>query len=466
MISKNYRMIIASLCLAGFITNAWAVSEPPAPGAPKDFILPEKTTFQLDNGLKVTMVPFGTVPKVSMALRVRTGNLNEGADTWLADLAGSLMQEGTTSLNSGELARRAAELGGSVAISTGTETTTIGIGSLAEKDREAVALLADVVRNPSFPESELERIRRDLLRNLSISRLQPGGMAAVAFNKQMYGDHPFSVVFPTDEQLQSYTIEDVRRYYDDNFGARRSHIFVSGSFDPTVMRQAIIKHFSDWKEGPENKIDIPSPTRKGSLQVIDRPDSPQSTIQIGIPVIYMTDPHATQLGFMNDIFGGAGFLSRLFKNLREDKGYTYGPRSGISSHYESSVWSFGADVATPSTGPSFTEFFRELKRIKAEQASDNEMAAIRGYRGGTFVLRNASRGGIIGTLAMMDFYGLPDAYLTEYLARINAVTKPQVKNIANSQLPIDEMTIVVVGDRSVIDAQLADVEELAPYLEK
>ena len=94
------------------------------------------------------------------------------------------------------------------------------------------------------------------------------------------------------------------------------------------------------------------------------------------------------------------------------------------------------------------------------------MAAIRGYRGGTFVLRNASRGGIIGTLAMMDFYGLPDTYLTEYLERINAVTKPQVKDIANSQLPIDEMTIVVVGDRSVIDAQLADVEELAPYLEK
>jgi predicted Zn-dependent peptidase len=466
MISKNYRMIIASLCLVGFITNAWAVSEPPAPGAPKDFILPEKTTFQLDNGLKVTMVPFGTVPKVSMALRVRTGNLNEGTDTWLADLAGSLMQEGTTSLNSGELARRAAELGGSVAISTGIETTTIGIGSLAEKDREAVALLADVVRNPSFPESELERIRRDLLRNLSISRLQPGGMAAVAFNKQMYGDHPFSVVFPTDEQLQSYTIEDVRRYYDDNFGALRSHIFVSGSFDPAVMRQAITEHFSDWKEGPENEIDIPSPTRKGSLQVIDRPGSPQSTIQIGIPVIYMTDPHATQLGFMNDIFGGAGFLSRLFKNLREDKGYTYGPRTGISSHYESSVWSFNADVATPATGPSFTEFFRELKRIKAEQASDDEMAAIRGYRGGTFVLRNASRGGIIGTLAMMDFYGLPDTYLTEYLARINAVTKPQVKDIANNQLPIDEMTIVVVGDRSVIDAQLADVEELAPYLEK
>jgi len=457
-------MIIISLCLIGFIANAWAASEPPAPGTPKDFILPAKESFQLDNGLKVTMVPFGTIPKISMALRVRTGNLNEGSDTWLADMAGRLMKEGTTSLNSGELARRAAELGGAVSISTGVETTTIGIGSLAEKDREAVALLADVVRNPSFPESELERIRKDLLRNLSISRLQPGGMAAVAFNRQMYGGHPFSVVFPTDEQLQSYTIEDVRRYYEENFGARRSHIFVSGSFDPEVMRQSIIRNFSDWKEGPENEINVPTPTRKGSLQVIDRPGSPQSTIEIGIPVIYITDPQSTQLGFMNDIFGGSGFLSRLFKNLREDKGYTYGPRTGVSSHYQSSIWTFNADVATPSTGPSFTEFFRELNRIKAEQVSEDEMAAIRGYRGGTFVLRNASRGGIIGTLAMMDFYGLPDTYLTEYLARINNVTRNQVESIANQQLPVAEMTIVVVGDRSVIDAQLAEIEELKPYL--
>ena len=108
---------------------------------------------------------------------------------------------------------------------------------------------------------------------------------------------------------------------------------------------------------------------------------------------------------------------------------------------------------------------KELNRIKAEQVSEDEMAAIRGYRGGTFVLRNASRGGIIGTLAMMDFYGLPDTYLTEYLARINGVSKEQVTEIANSQLPVAGMTIVVVGDRSVIDAQLAEVEELKPYLE-
>jgi predicted Zn-dependent peptidase len=107
-----------------------------------------------------------------------------------------------------------------------------------------------------------------------------------------------------------------------------------------------------------------------------------------------------------------------------------------------------------------------LARIKTALPEEDEMAAIRGYRGGIFVLRNASRGGIIGTLAMMDFHGLPDTYLTEYLARINGVTRDQVMEIANSQLAVDEMTIVVVGDRSVIDAQLAEVEELKPYLEQ
>ncbi len=465
MHNKTIGLIAAGLLIASVTTQAFSATSPPPAGEPKDYQLPEKTTFELENGLRVTMVPFGAVPKISMALRIRTGNLNEGEDTWLADMAGALMQEGTTSLDSGQLARRAAELGGAISISTGVETTTVSIGGLSERDTEAVALLADVVRNPRFPESELERIRRDLLRNLSIARLQPGGMSAVAFNKQMYGDHPFSVVFPTDEQLQAYSVEDVRRYYDENFGARRSHLFVSGQFDIGQMGQAITDQFGNWKQGPENYINVPQPTKIGSLQVVDRPDAPQSTIQIGIPVIYVTDPQATELGFMNDILGGSGFLSRLFKNLREEKGYTYGPSTGVSSHYQDSVWSFSADVATAATGPSLSEFFKELDRIKSEQPTENEMSAIRGYRGGVFVLRNASRGGIIGTLATMDFYGLPDSYLTEYLSRINAVTKEQVRSIAAEQLPVEGMTIVVVGDRSVIDEQLAAVAELAPYLE-
>jgi predicted Zn-dependent peptidase len=437
---------------------------PPAPGAPMEFSLPEKTSFGLDNGMHVTMVPFGQLPKVTMVLRVRTGNLNEGGNTWLADVTGALMEEGTKSLDAKALNRKAAELGGAVSVNVGSEMTSISISSLSEMEGDAIALLADVVRNPALPEGELDRIKADFIRDLSIARVRPGGMAAVAFNARIYGSHPFAKVFPSEEQLLGYGIADVQRYYSENFGARRSHLFVSGRFDPAVMRAAVERNFSDWDAGPEEFLDIPDPTRNGSLQVIDRPGAPQSTIIAGIPVIGVADPDYSQLMMANDILGGAGFLSRLFQNLREDKGYTYGASTGTSNNYRSAVWQFSADVATEATGPALSEFFKELRLIKTQAPSAEEMQRIRGYRGGIFVLANASRGGIIGTLGFMDFHGLPDTYLTEFLSRLGKVTATQVNAMASSQWPVDGMTIVIVGDRSVIDGQLAQVEELAPLL--
>jgi len=456
-------ILVALLSLAS-ASAAFATEAPPAPGTPRDFALPEKTSFVLDNGMKVTMVPFGQLPKVTMVLRVRTGNLNEEGNTWLADVTGALMQEGTTSLDAKALNRKAAELGGSVGISVGAETTSVSISSLSDMEGDAIALLADVVRNPALPEDELDRIKADFIRDLSISRVRPQGMAAVAFNARLYGDHPFAEVFPTEEQLLGYGIDDVRRYYGRNFGAKRSHLFVSGLFDPAAMRAAVERNFADWAAGPGDYIDIPDPTRTASLQVIDRPGAPQSTIVVGIPVIGVVDPDYSQLMMANDILGGAGFLSRLFQNLREDKGYTYGASTGTSNNYRSAVWQFSADVATEATGPALTEFFRELHRIKTQPPSAEEMQRIRGYRGGIFVLANASRGGIISTLGFMDFHGLPDTYLTEYLSRLGRVTAAEVNAMATSQWPVDGMTIVVVGDRSVIDGQLARVEELAPML--
>lgn len=456
-------LFAALLCIAS-VQVAHAADKPPAPGAPRDFTLPEKTGFVLDNGMKVTLVPFGQLPKVTMVLRVRTGNLNEGDNTWLADLTGALMQEGTTSLDAKAFNRKAAELGGAIGINVGAETTSISISSLSEMESDAIGLLADVARHPALPADELDRIKADFVRDLSIARVRPQGMAAVAFNARMYGDHPFAKVYPSEEQLLAYSIDDVRSYYERNFGARRSHLYVSGRFDPATMRTAVEQAFSDWTTGPGDLIDIPDPTRTASLQVIDRPGSPQSTILVGIPVIGVVDPDYTRLVMANDILGGAGFLSRLFQNLREDKGYTYGASTGTTNSYRSAVWRFSADVATEATGPALSEFFKELRQIKTRPPAEEEMKRIRGYRGGIFVLANASRGGIIGTLGFMDFHGLPDSYLTEYLSRLGEVTPAQVNAVASSQWPVDGMTIVVVGDRNVIDGQLARVEELAPLL--
>ncbi len=185
---------------------------PPEGGTPKNFTLPEKDTFKLPNGLRVTLVPIGSVPKATIRIIVRSGNLNEGDRTWLADLSGDFLLEGTASRNGEDIAREAAAMGGQVTVAVSEDRTTISGDALSEFAPQTAALLADVVRNPEFPASELERLKRDRLRQLSVARTQPQQMALAAFRKAMYGDHPYGQLLPNEEQLAGYTLDDAHNF--------------------------------------------------------------------------------------------------------------------------------------------------------------------------------------------------------------------------------------------------------------
>ena len=441
------------------LTDALALEAPPELGTPRNVTIPAKIRFSLDNGLNATLVPFGDVPKVAILARVRTGNLNEDGRTWLADLATDLMKEGTENYDARALAQAAARLGGALSIGVGSETTTVSIDVLSEFGPEAVALVAEVLQRPVFPESELPRIRQDFLRALAVSRSQPQALGAEAFSELVYPGHVFGTMFPTEEELNSYTIEDARAYYGENFGAKRTRIYVSGVFDEATIEEAIRSEFAGWKAGPDVYTDIPSPVTAAQGEFIDRPDAVQSNILLGLPVPDVSNPDYTRLQFTNNLFGSAGFLSRLIQNIREDKGYAYSPRSGISSHYRDAIWQLSANVDTESTGPALTEIFHEIRRMRDELPTDEEMTLIGNYRAGVFTLANASRGGVLGTIAYMDFHDLPDSWLENYVERFLAVTAEQVRETARAYLSIDGMTLVVVGDGAAVKSQLESVPE-------
>ncbi len=459
-IPSNCDLLRTTLAAALLVAlPAGAIESPPEPGTPKNVTIPAKTRFSLDNGLQATLVPFGEVPKVAVLARVRTGNLNEGGKTWLADLATDLMKEGTENYDARALAETAARMGGALSIGVGSEVTTVSIDVLSEFGPDAVALVAEVLRRPTFPESELPRIRQDFMRSLAVSRSQPQSLGAEAFSELLYGDHPFGTVFPTEEELASYTMDDIKAYYAENFGAQRTRVYVGGVFDEAAMTAAIRAGFGDWGRGPEVYTNVPQPAAKAQGRFIDRPDAVQSNIFLGLPVPDPSSPEYTRLQFVNSLFGSAGFLSRLIQNIREDKGYAYSPGSGISSNYRNAVWQTSANVDSASTGPALTEIFHEIRRMRDELPSDREMTLIRNYRTGVFTLANASRGGVIGTVAFMDFHGLPDSWLEEYVDRFRAVTAEQVQETAQTYLDIDRMTLVVVGDGATVRTQLEDVPE-------
>lgn len=427
---------------------------PPEGGQPKDFTLPTPKAFTLDNGLSVVLVHYGTVPKVSVRVVVRAGNINEGPNqVWLADMTGDLMKEGTATKTSEQVSKAAAGMGGSVSVNVGPDQTGISGRVLSQFGPDLVALLADVIRHPRLPESELPRLRNDRLRNLTIALADPQQIAGAKFASVLYPDHPYGRYFPTPEMLKSYTIDMVRNYYASNFGAQRTVVYVAGMFDDQKMEEAIRKEFNDWTRGPEPLINVPTMTSKQDIYIIDRPGAPQSVVSLGLPVIDPSQPEYRALLVTNALLGGS-FASRITSNIREDKGYTYSPYSMVSSRYRSSYWAEDASVTTAVTGASLKEIFFEINRLCQTPPTAEELKGIQNYLAGVFVLQNSSPDGIISQLAFLRLHGLPDDYLKTYVKAVYDVTPEQVQQIAQKYIKAKEMPIVIVGDRKLVEKQV------------
>ncbi len=447
--------VMVSVLLFAFVSLATAQQEePPEGGKPKPFNLPEKTVFSLQNGLDATMVPYGKLPKVTVEVVIRAGNLNESENqVWLADLTGEYLKEGTESLTSEALAKKMAGMGGELNVAVGMDQTTISADVLAEYGPQLVGLLADVVQSPSFPEAELERLKNDRIRQLNIAKSQPQSLAREKFRALLYPDHPYGRIFPTEAMINGYTIEDVRNFYEQNFGAQRTQVYVAGVFDSDMMEAAIRGAFANWQKGPITLLNIPNPVTERAVHIIDRPDAPQSTIYLGLPVIDPSHEDYLALQVTNALLGGS-FASRITSNIREDKGYTYSPRSRVSARYRDAHWVQMADVTTDVTGAALKEIFYEIDRLQEEPPSEQELKGIQNYVAGTFVLQNSSRGGIINQLQFLNLHELDDRYLNQYVQNVHALTPGKVREMARTYLRDKNMTIVIVGDTDKIKEQV------------
>ncbi|MDT0632015.1 M16 family metallopeptidase [Rubrivirga litoralis] len=432
---------------------------PPAPGPPRPFDLPEGRTFTLDNGLGVTLVPYGAIPKANVLAVVRVGNVDEGpGQNSLADLTADLLTEGTETLSAEEVAEAAAAMGGAVSAGAGLDQTTIGGRVLAEFVPEFVRLTADVLRRPALPDDAFERIRRDRLRAAAVGRSQPGTVALAAFRKTLYGDHPYaSVVLPVAADLEAADADAVRAFYQAHVGPARTHLYVVGQFDEGDTEAAVRQAFGDWAADVAPADPTPPEARAGRRVVlVDQPGAAQSNVYVGLPTI---DPSADADDYValqvTDALLGGSFGSRITRNIREDKGYTYSPGSSVSVRFRDGYWAESAAVVTESTGPAIREILYEIDSLATTPPSADELEGIQNYLAGTFVLQNSSPGGIASFLAFLDLHGLDRDYLEGYVQRVYAVTPDDVQRTARDLLRSDDLAIVVVGDRAAVEEQLA-----------
>jgi predicted Zn-dependent peptidase len=445
------------MLFSGRALTAQTRQAPPAPGTPRNFAIPQIRRFDLPNGLKVRFVPYGEVPKVTVRLVTQTGNIDEADnEVWLADVTGSMMEQGTKTRTPQDIARAVAMMGGALDVSVGVNQTTIGTDVFSESATDAVALIADVARNPLLPPAELDRIKADLVRNLSIARSQPGQLAAERFSQVLFGNHPYGRTFPSEGALQSYTIDQVRQFHEHNFGAARSYVYVVGRFDAAAVENAIRQSLGDWKAGTAATKPEVSPVSARSLTLIDRPGSVQSTVYVGLPVIDAANQEFLALSVMNALLGGS-FGSRITSNIREQKGYTYSPGSAVASRLGAASWAEMADVTTNVTGASIKEILFEIDRLRGEAPTAAELRGIQNYLAGTFVLRNSSRAGIAQQLGFLDLYNLSEDYLRNYVQNVYALTPADIQRLARTYVDPSKLAIVVVGDRAQV------LEQLKPY---
>ena len=457
---NTLRNILIILFIGAIIVPGVGQKQTPPPGGkPKDFVLPQKKVSQLKNGLKTTMVQYGSVPKVTINLIIKTGNVNERPnEVWLADLTGELMKEGTTTMDFKTISRKVAAMGGEINIGVGGDQTFISGSVLSEFAPDLIKIMADIVMNPALPASEVDRLKSDLKRQLSVQKSQPQSQAIESFNSIIYKDHPYGRTFPTQEMLDSYTVDMVKNFYAKNFGAKRAVIYVVGKFDDPSTQKSIEESFNSWKEGPEVNYPPVTPTKSNEVSMINRTGAPQTTIIIGLPTITPQHDDYVALQVTNSLLGGS-FSSRITSNIRENKGYTYSPYSTIQNHKNTSVWFEQADVTSEHTGAALQEIAKEVKTLQKEAPPKAELEGIQNYMAGVFVLQNSTPSGIINQLNFIDNHGLSDSYLTDRVKNIYAITPEKVTQMAKEHIKYEDMTLVLVGDKKLLDKQIKLHEE-------
>ncbi len=438
-------------------------TSPPEGGEPKGFSLPDIETYSLKNGLDVTLVPYGNVPKVMIRANVMVGNINDGDQPHISDFVGDMLEEGAGGKDAATLAEEAAGMGGNVAVGVGLDQSYVIMDVLSESAPDAIALIADIVQRPDFPEEGFEKVMQNRMRDLSVSASQPGTLAEDAFVSMVYPDHPYAAaVLPEPSVISEYTLEDVKAFHEENYGAERTHIYVVGNFNKRQVKRAIRRNFRRWEEGPEALAMAPSEGMTGGLEIVPREGAVQSTLRLGkrVPPVDM-DP-AVEIA--NTMLGGY-FSSRITRNIREDKGYTYSPGSFISYEKDAAYYVQNADVTTSVTGASLTEIANEIEGLRQEAPSEEELMGVQNYLSGISVLQVASRGGLINRLAFANLHGLGPEYLEGYVDRVRSVTAEEVQEAAQSEMAVEDLNLVIVGDEAAVRSQLAETEAFKDRLE-
>ncbi|MCW3097600.1 MAG: putative Zn-dependent peptidase [Chthonomonadaceae bacterium] len=441
-----------------------SVTAPPADLPAHPFVLSKEQTRTLPNGLKIIVVESHTVPVVTLRLGLQAGSVLDPPNApGLATAVASVMTEGTDKFNSLQLQEAVDGLGGTLTVTAGKDSATVGASALTENFARITEIMADVLLHPAFPADELATYKQLTLQELVLQRQQPTFLASQEFNRVVYGAHPYGVSSATPASVQALTPEKLRAFYQAHYTPRGAVLVVVGDIKPAVAFAQLTKALGSWTGSAGADAAAPYPViptiTAQRIYLVNRPGSVQSNIVLGDLAIKRSDPDYYPLAVANIILGG-GFSSRLFSSVRERLGYAYDVSSTLDRKALAGDFTASAQTRTDVTAPALKEMLRLTEQMRAAPVTETELREAKSFLEGTFVLGLVTQAGVSASLLNRDLYGLPPDYLSSFRSRIDAVTVADVQRVAQKYFGVDHATIVVVGDADKLREPLKAVGEV------
>jgi zinc protease len=423
-------------------------SKAPKPGPAPAVKISDPAIFTLPNGLKVFVVQNTKLPRVSATLTINRESLIEGNKAGLTSITGDLLRRGTTKLKKAELDEAIDYLGASI----GTSSTSVSGSSLSSNFPKVIELMSDIALRPAFPADELEKIRTQALSGLAQGKEDPGTISRNITAKLVYGkNHPYGEV-ETEASIKAVTVADVKKYYSTYWKPNVAYLVFVGDITVETAKQLATKYFGTWAKGvvPKPVYKAPSAPAKTFIAIVDRPSSVQSNISLVAPVqLQPGSPDAIAADITASILGG-GSSARLYKNLREKYGFTYGAYSSISEDKLVGNFTATAAVRNDKTDSAIGQFIYEFNRIRNEAASADEVSLIKNERNGAFARSLENPATIAGFALNIARYNLSKDYFQNYLKNLAIVDAAKVKLMANKYIPANNLAIVIVGNAKEI----------------
>jgi zinc protease len=434
-------------------------SKQPPIGKMPELRVPTWTKAKLSNGAELIVSEKHDLPLVSFSITLLGGSdqFETAERRGVGSLAAAMMSEGTKTRNGDDLSNALQLLGTNVSVGVGAENGSISFVSTTARFAATLDILADMLVNSTFPPEALERLRAQRLVALNQAKAQPGSIAARVFPRVVYGDaHPLGQS-STEQTVKAIARADVVDFHQRYFKPGRALITVVGDVTPAAVRPVIEKGLANWSPGGERPaFSYPSlPTAKPTtIYLVDKPGSAQSTFALGLPGPPRTTPDYYALQVMNTILGGM-FQARLNANIREEKGYSYGVSSGFGFGKGPNPFRTGGDIVGDKTDAALVEFMKELRGILgARPVTEEELKTAKESLVQRLPATFASVGAINSALTGLWLQSLPDNYYQQYTKSVMAITSDDVLRVAKKYIGLDQLAIVIVGDRKAIEEPL------------